>query len=358
MRMNYKNFSVILLCVIFVYLFSIAVINLVVDPFYIFRTPFLKAQAQINDRHAKIEDLKKEKGKFNLYILGSSRIYSTPPDMVEKYIPSGKGYNLATILATITEHLLHVKYLIKKNGHLVKTLYIGLDIDFCFGIKMHSDQDYLLKLHPEVSNTNPIGFYWSYLSILPKGDIKRKLRANFGKKKGPASQFGKDGALALESEAKNSPIFFEDQRIRGNYLIENKMGRENLDALRELVALCRQHDINLILFITPYHKVLMDHFEKKEYLLFLRDLSEITPFWDFGGYNSITTDNKNYFDHSHYNPSVSRLIAARIFNDTTLTVPRDFGVWVTKKNIDSHLENLKRGFEKNNRLRNESQSLN
>jgi hypothetical protein len=268
----------------------------------------------------------------------------------------GKGYNLATILATITEHLLHVKYLIK-NGYPVNTLYIGLDIDFCFGVKMHNDQDYLLKLHPDVSNTNPIGFYWSYLSVLPKGDIKRKLRANFGKKKGPPSQFGKDGALALGSEAENSPIFFEDRRILGNYVIENKMGRENLEALRELVAFCRQHHINFILFTTPHHRMVLDHFLEEDYISFLRGLSEITPFWDFSGYNSVTTDNKNYLDHSHYNPSVSRWIAARIFNDQTVMVPKDFGVWVTRKNIDSHLENLKMGFEKNNRSRFGSQRL-
>lgn len=353
--MDYKKYTIIILCILYGCLLSVALINIVVDPFYIFRTPILKTQAQINDRHAKIDDLKKQKGKFNFYILGSSRIYSTRPDMVEKYIPFGKGYNLATILATVTEHLLHVKYLIK-NGYPVKTLYIGLDIDFCFGVKTHNDQDYLLKLHPDVSNTNPIGFYWSYLSVLPKGDIKRKLRANFGKKKGPKTQFGEDGVLALGSEAEDGRVFLDTRGDLKN-MIRDKMGQENLEVLRELVALCRQHHINLILFTTPHHRTVLDHFLEEDYLSFLRGLSEITPFWDFSGYNSITTDNKNYFDHSHYNPSVSRLIAARIFKDTTLTVPGDFGIWVTKKNIDSHLQNLKMGFEKNNRSRNGSQKL-
>ncbi len=348
--MDYKKYTIIILCILYGCLLSVALINLVVDPFYIFRTPFLRVQAQINDRHAKIEDLKKEKGKFNFYILGSSRIYSTPPDMIEKYIPSGKGYNLATIAATVTEHLLHVKYLIKKNGHPVKTLYIGLDIDFCFGIKMHNDQDYLLKLHPEVSNTNPIGFYWSYLSILPKGDIKRKLRANFGKKRGPNSQFGEDGTLALGSETEDSRIFLDKGADLKN-IIKDKVSRENLEVLRELVALCRQHHIQLIIFTTPHHRIVMDHLLEKEYISFLRGLSDITPFWDFSGYNSITMDSKNYLEHSHYKPSVSRLIAARIFNDTTLTVPKDFGIWVTTENIDSHLQNLKMGFEENNRSR-------
>jgi hypothetical protein len=222
---------------------------------------------------------------------------------------------------------------------------------------MHNDQDYLLRLHPDVSNTNPIGFYWSYLSVLPKGDIKRKLRANFGKKKGPKSQFGKDGTLALGSEAEDSRVFLDNPRDLKN-IIRDKMGRDNLDALRELVALCRQHHINLIVFTTPHHRIILDHFSEEDYISFLRGLSEITPFWDFSGYNSITMDNKNYFDHSHYNLSVSRFIAARIFNDTTLNVPSDFGAWVTEKNIDSHLQELRMGFEKNNRIRNGRQSVN
>lgn len=356
MRMNYKNFSVIILCVILVYLFSVALINLVVDPFYIFRTPFLGVQAQINDRYAKIEYLQKEKKKFNFYILGSSRMYLTSPDMVEKYIPFGKGYNLATIGATITEHLLHVNYLIK-NGFSIKTLYIGLDIDFCFTLKMHKDQDYLLKLHPYVSNTNPIAFYCSYLTILPKGDIKQKLRANFGKKTSPKNQFGEDGALVLASEAEDRQIFLENQGNLKN-MIEDKMSRENLEALRELVALCRQYHIHPIIFITPHHRIVMDHFLEEDYISFLRGLSEITSFWDFSGYNSITMDNKNYLEHSHYNPSVSRLIAARIFSDKTIIVPKDFGVRVTKENIDSHLKNLKMSFEKRNRLQNTDQRLN
>jgi len=180
MTINHKTYSAVVLCVIFAYVLAIALVNIVVDPFYIFRTPFFKVQAQINDRYVKIEQLKREKGKFSLFILGSSRMYYTRPEMLEKYIPSVKGYNLATTMATATEYLLHVRYLIK-NGHSVKTLYIGLDIDFCFGAKMYADQDYLLKLHPDVSNANKFGFYWSYLSIFPKTDIKRKLKANFGK---------------------------------------------------------------------------------------------------------------------------------------------------------------------------------
>ncbi len=344
-KMSYKKLVVILLCVLYGCLLTIALINIVVDPFYIFRTPFLRTQTQINDRYAKIEYLKNNRGKFNSYLMGSSRLLLTPPNMIEKYISMGKCYNLAIIGATVNEHLLHIKYFIK-NGYPVKTLYIDLDIDFMFTVKTHREQDSLLRLHPDVSNTSPIEFYWSYLSILPKGDIRRKLKANFGKKTRPAAQFGNDGAMPVESDVNNGPIFFEDQRVPGNYLIRNKTGKENLALLREIVALCKQHDIHLILFTTPHHKSIMDHFAEEDYISFLRDLSEVAAFWNFSGYNSITTDNKNYFDHSHYKPAVSRLIAARIFNDTTVIVPKDFGALVTQENVDSYLEKVRIIFEK------------
>jgi hypothetical protein len=344
MKMSYKTFSILLLSVVLANLAAVALINIVVDPFYIFRTPFLKEQAQINDRYAKLEFLKKEKERFNSYFLGSSRMFLTHPEMIEKYVSEAKFYNLATIFGTMYEHFLHVKYFIQ-HGYAVKNLYIGLDADMYFTVKIDDDKDLLLKLHPEVTNKNLTDFYWSYLSSLPKGDLRRKLRVNFGKKVGYKYEIEKDGGLTMGSETAENQFFSETPILFDRLRIKNGRLRTNLEALRELVALCGEHHINLILFITPYHQDLMDRFVEEDYLTFLRDLSEITAFWDFSGYNSITTDNKNYLDRSHYKPSVSRLIAARIFNDKTVTVPKDFGVWVAGKNIDSYLENVKRSFK-------------
>jgi hypothetical protein len=359
--MNYKKFTTIILCVIGAYLFSIGLINVVVDPFYIFKTPFFKIQYQINDRYAKIEFLEKRKERFNSYIMGSSRLLYTSPAIVEKYIPTAKFYNLATVLATIYEHLLHVKFLIK-NGYPVKNLYIGLDYDINRAVTVYDDENFVLKLHPDVSNENRILFYWSYLSIIPKADIKRKLRANFKKKSGQKAKFDwnsiSNDVMVAKREFREEPILSENsdqdmmarkRRLKAKIARKRSL-EENLEALRELVALCRQHHINLFLYTTPYRKVLLESFTTQNYIMFLRELSKITPYWDFSGYNSVTMDPANYTDQSHYNASVSRWIAARIFNDRTEAVPRDFGVWVTQENIESHLENLIVDFKKNRNL--------
>jgi len=341
--MNDRKYSIIVVCVLYACLFSVALLNFVVDPFYIFRTPFLKVRPQINDRYDKITFLEKNKKNFNSYIMGSSRMLSTHPVNIERYVPGAKFYNFSIVMGTVYDHYMHLNYFINK-GYPVRCLYIGLDIDFCFLTTKYHEKDSLFRLHPDVSNESRCGYYWFYLSILPKGDLRRKLKWNLSRKKMPSQEYGKDGGSKPETEDKR---IFEERREFGAGMIHNKVGNENIKILRKMVALCRQHGIQLIMIVNPPSRIAMDHYEEDDYLAFLKELADVAPFWDFSGYNSITTNLQNYIDHAHYKSSISRLMAARIFSDKTLTVPRDFGVWVTKENIDSHLESLKMTIKKN-----------
>lgn len=341
-RMNGRKYSIIIVCVLYASLFSVALLNFVVDPFYIFRTPFLKVRPQINDRYDKIAFLEKNKKSFNSYIMGSSRMLSTHPVNIERYIPGAKFYNLGIVMGTAYEHYMHLNYFINK-GYPVKCLYIGLDIDFCFLTIKYDERDSLFRLHPDVTNEGWWGYYWFYLSISPKSDLRRKLKWNFSRKKMPSQEYGKDGASKPEAEDKR---IFEERREFGAGKIHNKAGNKNIMILRKMVALCRQHGIQLITFVNPPSRMAMDHYEEDDYLMFLKELADVAPFWDFSGYNSITTNPQNYIDHSHYKSSISRLMAARIFGDQTLPVPGDFGVWVTKENIETRLENLRTTIKK------------
>jgi hypothetical protein len=74
----------------------------------------------------------------------------------------------------------------------------------------------------------------------------------------------------------------------------------------------------------------MDTFLLEDYREYLRDISDITSFYDFTGYNSVTKDNCNYYEMSHYRPQVAKLIAAKIFNDKSIAVPSDFGKYIEK----------------------------
>ncbi|MCX2717730.1 hypothetical protein OQH61_08280 [Helicobacter sp. MIT 21-1697] len=63
--------------------------------------------------------------------------------------------------------------------------------------------------------------------------------------------------------------------------------------------------------------------------------------WSFYGINSITLDKDNFDNEGwHFKPKVSALMLARIFNDKAIEVPADFGMLLTKENVESYLSSL------------------
>jgi hypothetical protein len=80
---------------------------------------------------------------------------------------------------------------------------------------------------------------------------------------------------------------------------------------------------------------------KDVYLGALEALGMVTEFYDFGGCNSVTMNDDNYFEPMHYRPHVGDWMAVRIFGDAGASVPRDFGVLVTRDNLRQHLANMR-----------------
>ena len=68
--------------------------------------------------------------------------------------------------------------------------------------------------------------------------------------------------------------------------------------------------------------------------------------WDFSGHNTITLEPiqdvmENYVDNFHYTKLVGDLILNRILGYKDNEVPADFGVLVTKENLEFHLAKIR-----------------
>lgn len=101
----------------------------------------------------------------------------------------------------------------------------------------------------------------------------------------------------------------------------------------------------LIIYTTPISKelfeLLVQHGNLKDYEKWLRVLvEEFGEVYDFMGINTITSNKSNYPDLHHFYPFIGTLIANRIAKTENKNIPKDFGVLVTKENIDKHLVNL------------------
>jgi len=117
------------------------------------------------------------------------------------------------------------------------------------------------------------------------------------------------------------------------------------EVLSKINLLCNENNIELITFITPHRRSVQDAYVIDDYIAFLRTLSKYNNFYDFSGYNSVTIDDHNYYESSHYLSKIGDLIAARILDDKTVVVPEDFGMLV-KKNTDNYLDNKRKNIHK------------
>ncbi len=327
---------------LFIFTGIMASINYIIDPFDIFGSNFLKKSFQKNERFIKIEYLTKNNINFNSYLIGSSRIGPTDPEMINKYILGAKFYNFTIASATLTDELDHIKYMIKA-GYPIKNLYLQVDITDNMMSYKHPTSDYLRKQHPYLNDESMIIYYIDYL-INPfpknvKGKIVKNLSATnnefYSIQSGMWSYPNVDKEIDKNCQKYTAnEISFSTKR---KPFIKNTYTNVNLISLSKIIELCKKNNINLIIFTTPNNHNYLDRVYEDEYYTFLKGLTSVTNFWDFSGYNTVTLNDCNYYESSHYRPKVAKLIAARIFNDNNITLPTDFGTYITLKNIDTHI---------------------
>lgn len=318
--------------------------NYAIDPFNIFHTSLLKKQFQINERFTKIEYLEKHKDKFNGYLLGSSRIGTTLPQEIEQYIPDSKFYNMTLSSANIYDYNVVLNYFIKSH-YPIKTLYLQLDIDQ-MSFYGQDESNYFSKFHPYIQDKSLALFYFKYLVAFSPLNLKGKIMQNIAPShlsdynitSGIWTNAYKEKAITKDCKAyiDNAPEF----NLHYRRVLKYSTKKQSMRDLQEIVDLCRQHHIKLYLFTMPHNHNLMDTFEIEDYFNYLKDIAKISDFYDFSGYNSVTNNDCNYYDISHYRPLVAKLIAGRIFHNPNIKVPKDFGIWVTQKNINQRLETL------------------
>jgi hypothetical protein len=139
---------------------------------------------------------------------------------------------------------------------------------------------------------------------------------------------------------------------------------------RTLVEECRRHNTHLIVLISPAHARqwsgiwatgLWPEVErwKQELVKILEEDALQNPdkepfvLWDFGGYNSVTTEEipligdtttkmRWYWESSHYKKEVGDMMLERILNypNPERQLPPDFGLKLASGNIDEHLRTM------------------
>ncbi len=339
-------------------------INIIIDPYGVFRSPVFYLDKGFNERYLKIEWLKENKKYVNSYIFGSSRVGSTFPDTIEQYIPESKFYNMSVIYGNIVDTNKMITYLVT-NNFPVKNIYFQIDMN-AMSSKIPEDAYYEKRHNPDVEHTSKLLFYMQHLIIFPWGKMKRKIENHFSDNKSGFYDLENTGVmfrLKLDKKiAEDHELYIKNElsfHRRNDRVI--KIEPEDyalvMKDLKHLVRLCNENNINLILYTTPLNHQTMDKFDIDSSLTFIKDITKIHDIWYFSGYNSVTLDNHNFYEESHYLYHIPKLIAARIFDDKTVNIPADFGVLLTKKNYQKYEIKLKENMLLHDKEKKESYRL-
>jgi hypothetical protein len=338
----YTRFNTIFLTITLVPLIATQFFNFAVDPYGITKTPtfvgwnLLKPAQDNQTRLFKSAEIIQIKPK-QLILGASTVILGIDPKHPELMGNKDSAfYNLGLTGAYIAEIRDYLEHAILNQSKVEKVI-LGLDF-FMFNktkTEINYDrQDFLNKTEIPFTEKLAIGLS---LNTLEKSidTVKDNLKTRESK---PYYNLGMRNNVNLDQLTKttNASILFQKQiqTYLSNYYKNYQLSQQDLQELKEIVAICKKNQISLTVFISPLHASQMEAIKQAGlwaiFEQWKQEIAQITPVWDFASYNSITEEpiqkNMKYFhDSVHYSKETGDLILYRIFSKPSNQVPSNFG---------------------------------
>lgn len=298
-----------------------------IDPFNVFHPFHIRCNgAEPNKNYIKMKYILANPDVFDTFIFGSSRVGNLHTDK----ILDEKCYNMTYSLGTPQENLDNIKTFLS-HGIKPKKVYLGLD-SLSYTTNPIDHRSDLLRAPYEYSKTNPLKFWNLYFD--PAIAVKSLFLkpTSFGLKEGFDKVFYSYG-WNIDYHFRS---FFTEEKdwaeIGESFLLD-----EALYAVQEIVDICRENNIGLVVFTNPVYKATYLASVELSYFDFLKRLAEITPFYNFSSLNDITTDVKSFMDPGHYTAETGDLILDCICNNVTDKDLQEqgFGIIINEDNIDN-----------------------
>lgn len=294
-------------------------------------------------------------GGFDTLLLGTSRIGVMNPDVVNDYLTC-HSFNLEypSSITQIQKEL----FLYANNFNKIKNLVYGIDF-MAFNKNRTIAHDFMeyYEVQNKIKKNRLIPNYDLYFNLETFFKSCKVIYKSLLNKEGEGAVYTQNGMrdyVDFIKELKENRLQL-DKNIHSSIksYFKSKTGQyknyqfsyEYLENFKEILSYCKNNNIKVWVYIPPMYSQHFDAINEAGYFdefeLFKKELSKITEYTDFTGHNEITNNKNNYWDSSHLRKEMTQIVMAKIFNDNTINVPKDFGVLVTKQNIDEHLQNLR-----------------
>lgn len=319
-----------------------AAYNICIDPFGVFGDRLMhwyEYDMTQNPRVAKIAYLDQNYEKYDSYILGSSKASSIPVAELNEYMDAS-FYNMTWYGGDIMDEEQAADYIIEHYN--VKNIIMTVTPDDAYKYGEYSD-DLKQRMHYKVEGSSAIPFYLQYMFCNPDYGVE-KIKSY--KKRG----YLMDGSQVYTVETgcynkqlrDSTPIGFLDSYRDDFY---EDIGEHKLEYIDEVVEsisrvkqLCEKNNIHFELIGLPSYEKEFYSFSCDEIAELWKKLAEVTDFYDFWGRNTVTSDERFYYDSAHFRNCAGSMILAYMFGNTEKYVPKDFGHISTSENVDERVE--------------------
>ena len=313
--------------------------NFWTDPFGAFGDHFFQwwsYDEPMNPRVAKISYLDQHHDQYDSYIIGASSSSSFPTEQLNTYFDAS-FYNLVMYGADMLDVEQTCQYLV--DHYTVKNLVVSVYIHNAQ--VYHVEQDPLTyNLHWKVDGSSPLLFYAKYLLSNPRNGWTKLQRLQtdpylqqsyrvFDQQTGAYDKSRRDVEPIGDLEsylAKSSYAVFSNYPEGSADLPYLKECMQSIARIRDL---CREQGVNLTVVCPPMYYAYLEYYSPEDQAAFRDALAEVTPYWDFT-LSSASYEPRYFYDDTHFRNCLGEMALARMFGDSSVYVPEDFGEYVSQ----------------------------
>lgn len=344
MKNNYKSYIKFLLIIAISLVCVVQLTSIIIDPYNVFGiTNFNKRNFPPNTRYLKIEYLAK-KNEYNAFILGNSRAYFYNVKSANQLSNNTYNYyNMAVVRETVKGLRRRVEWLVANKK--VKNLILALDYDLV--LTKINPLELLVQDHPKVTGESWRSFYFKY-SLFQPTSLINCIKENLRKEEVYVFDIS-TGQIQLPYNnylmKKDPEKYLKEKFIYPIKIKETVKANENgIEEIKKIADILAKNKIDVTVIINPNNHHNSGRWESESYTKWLKRIVEIFgEVWDFSGFNSITTNDRLYYEPNHFNNYVGDLVLSRVFNNKTIVkqIPEDFGFRIIKDNLDIHMQRIK-----------------
>ena len=313
--------------------------NFWTDPFGAFGDHFFQwwsYDETMNPRVAKFSYLDQHHDQYDSYIIGASSSSSFPTEQLNTYFDAN-FYNLVMYGADMLDVEQTCQYLV--DHYTVKNLVVSVYIHNAQ--VYHVEQDPLTyNLHWKVDGSSPLLFYAKYLLSNPRNGWTKLQRLQTD----PYLQqsyrvFDQQTGAYDKSRRDVEPIGdLESYLAKSSYAVFSNYPEGSADlpyledcmqSIARIRDLCREQGVNLTVVCPPMYYAYLEYYSPEDQAAFRDALAEVTPYWDFT-LSSASYEPRYFYDDTHFRNCLGEMALARMFGDSSVYVPEDFGEYVSQ----------------------------